>query len=120
MTTFYDADVEEQMRNLFHSLNEKDRRRYAAIEATKLGHGGIGYIAQLFGCHPDTITQGKRDLQNLPNDEAGTRVRKKGAVDQMLAKANRESSKRSKLKSRRKQLDRRFARAKSGPTSDSG
>jgi hypothetical protein len=120
MSTFYDADVEVQMRNLFHSLNEKDRRRYAAIEATKLGHGGISYIAGLFGCHPDTITQGKRDLQNLPRDESGTRVRKKGAAGQMLAKASRASSKLSRLKSRRKQLDRRFAKAKSGRIADCG
>ena len=119
MKSAYGIDIETQMRNLYESFNEKDRRRYAAIEANKLGHGGIGYIAELFGCHPDTITQGKRDLQNLPNDQAEGRVRKKGADAQLLAKASQASSRRSKLKLRRKRLDRRSVTARSGRTSDS-
>lgn len=118
MKNVYGIEIETQMRNLYESFNEKDRRRYAAIEANKLGHGGIGYIAELFGCHPDTITQGKRDLQSLPNDEAEGRVRKKGGDAQLLAKASQESSRRSKLKLRRKRLDRRSVTARSGRTSD--
>ena len=118
MKNIYGIEIETQMRKLYESLSEKDRRRYAAIEAKKLGHGGIGYIAELFGCHPDTITQGKHDLQNLPNDQAEGRVRKKGEDARMLAKPSLESSKRSKLKLRRKRLDRRSGMAKSGQTSD--
>ncbi|AKH36907.1 MULTISPECIES: hypothetical protein [Nitrosomonas] len=41
--TTYAPEVEAQMRNFYHSLSEKDRRRYAAVEAAKLGHGGITY-----------------------------------------------------------------------------
>ncbi|MDQ7046344.1 MAG: hypothetical protein Q9M39_01475 [Sulfurovum sp.] len=37
----YPKEIEEQMLNLYKSLSEKDRRRYAGIEATKLSHGGI-------------------------------------------------------------------------------
>ena len=37
----YAAEVERMMRRLFGSFKENDRRRYAAIEAAKLGHGGI-------------------------------------------------------------------------------
>ena len=88
MNNVYGPDIENQMQQLYESFNEKDRRRYAAIEAYKLGHGGVGYIADLFGCHPDTIAQGRRDLENLPADEAAGRVRKKGAAAKMLAKAN--------------------------------
>ena len=36
----YDSEIEGEMRAFFESLKEKDRRRYAAIEARKLGHGG--------------------------------------------------------------------------------
>lgn len=116
----YDSDVEHHMCSLYQSLNEKDRRRYAAVEAEKIGRGGVGYIAELFGCHRDTIRQGRADLENLPGDQAQGRVRKKGADGKMLAKASRGSSKRLKLKSRRKRLDRRFATVKSGPTSGCG
>ena len=37
----YSLVVEQQMKQFDHSLSEKDRRRYAAIEALKLGWGGI-------------------------------------------------------------------------------
>ena len=36
----YSAHIEHHMRMLYQSLSEKDRRRYAAVEAEKLGHGG--------------------------------------------------------------------------------
>ena len=74
----YDARVERQMANFYRSLSEKDRRRYAAVEAAKLGHGGKSYIAELFGCDPDTIAAGTRDVEELPEDAAAGRVRKKG------------------------------------------
>ena len=74
----YDARVERQMVNFYRSLSEKDRRRYAAVEAAKLGHGGMAYIAGLFGCDPDTIVAGSRDVAELPSDMAAGRVRKKG------------------------------------------
>ena len=37
----YSADVEAKMARFYRWLSEKDRRRYAAVEAVKLGHGGI-------------------------------------------------------------------------------
>jgi hypothetical protein len=36
----YSAEIQRRMRVLFRTLSEKDRRRYAAVEACKLGHGG--------------------------------------------------------------------------------
>ncbi len=47
MFTKYSDEIEKDMRSLYDSLSEKDRRRYAAIEAKKLGHGGVVYIATL-------------------------------------------------------------------------
>jgi hypothetical protein len=73
----YPSKVEQAMKTLFRSLREKDQRRYAAVEATKLGHGGIEYIASLLGCDPKTIHQGLVDLANLP-DVPPERCRKKG------------------------------------------
>jgi hypothetical protein len=66
------------MVNFYKSLSEKDRRRYAAVEAAKLGHGGTAYVAELFGCDPDTIRRGQADVEGLPQDAAAGRVRKKG------------------------------------------
>ena len=67
------------MRRLFQWLSEKDRRRYAAVEAAKFGHGGVEYIARLLGCDPKTIQQGREELEQSQEDPATSRVRKKGA-----------------------------------------
>ena len=74
----YGKQVEVHMVNFYRSLSEKDRRRYAAVEAGKLGHGGVAYIARLFGCDPDTVRRGLADVEQLPEDAAEGRVRKKG------------------------------------------
>ena len=74
----YGRQVEVQMVNFYRSLSEKDRRRYAAVEAGKLGHGGVAYVARLFGCDPDTVRRGLADVEQLPEDAAEGRVRKKG------------------------------------------
>ena len=76
----YPVAVERMMKRLYRSLRENDRRRYAAIEATKLGHGGTEYIATLLGCDPKTIRQGIGELE--AEDELDTqRVRKKGEAE---------------------------------------
>jgi hypothetical protein len=75
----YSAEIEQKMRRFSGWLSEKDRRRYAAIEAAKLGHGGVDYIARVLACDPKTIRQGLRDL-DASEDEAAGRSRKKGGA----------------------------------------
>lgn len=79
--TGYVPEVELHMKRFYESLSEKDRRRYAAVEAEKLGHGGVEYIAELFGCDAKTIRHGREDVEQLPRDEAAGRVRKKGGQE---------------------------------------
>jgi hypothetical protein len=74
----YGHEIERDMKTLYASLSEKDRRRYAAVEASKLGHGGVEYISRLLGCDVKTIRQGQRDLESPPALPPG-KVRKKGA-----------------------------------------
>ena len=59
----YDKTIEHEMRLFYESLNEKDRRRYAAVEALKLGHGGQVYIAEVLGC---LITGGHVQIEQPP------------------------------------------------------
>jgi hypothetical protein len=73
----YPPAVEEQMRLFYASLSERDRRRYAGVEASKLGHGGIQYIAGVLDCDPKTVRRGQAELLNPP-DLLDERVRKKG------------------------------------------
>ena len=37
----FSPEVEQVVKTMYHSLREKDRRRYAAVETAKLGHGGV-------------------------------------------------------------------------------
>jgi hypothetical protein len=73
----YSPQIEQSMKTLYRSLREKDQRRYAAVEAAKLGYGGIEYVSRLLGCDAKTIHQGLIDLADLPNVPP-ERCRKKG------------------------------------------
>ena len=79
MKTPYSPTTEEAMRHIFASLNERDRRLYAAAEAVKLGRGGLLYLTHLFDCDPKTIRRGMHELQK-PSGLAPGRSRKKGAA----------------------------------------
>ena len=59
----YEADVESNMKEFFDALSERDKRRYAAIEAKKLGHGGQLYLSQILGCSTRTIQRGLAELE---------------------------------------------------------
>jgi hypothetical protein len=59
------------MQAFYQSLDEKDRRRYAAIEAKKLGRGGHHYIMALFGCNYGAIRRGRKELEVLREQRRG-------------------------------------------------
>lgn len=72
-------DTAEIIRTLYHSLAEKDRRRFAALEAKRLGHGGIEAVSQLLGCSRSTISIGLAELAILADgDPVAGRVRRPG------------------------------------------
>lgn len=75
----YSNSIESEMKKFYKSLSEKDKRRYAAIEAQKLGWGGISYVMQLLGCSRNTIVKGIEDLEKMDSETLkSSRVRKKG------------------------------------------
>jgi transposase len=62
----YPLEIEQAMKKYYATLSEKDRRRYAAVEALKLGHGGQSYVAELLGCSEKTVSRGLEELVELP------------------------------------------------------
>jgi hypothetical protein len=84
----YSAEIEQKMPRFFGWLSEQDRRRYAAVEAAKRGHGGVAYSARVLGCDPQTIRQGLHDLEEAEDAAAG-RLRTKG-VDTRRAPSHRQ------------------------------
>src|SRR5664280_1280795 len=79
MITPYSNEVEQSMKGFFNSLSEKGSRRYAAVEAQKLGRCGISYIANVLGCSRTTIYAGQKELGALPEKKQDSRIRCKGA-----------------------------------------
>jgi len=75
----YDQQTEETMKRFYDSLSEKDRRRYAGIEALCYGPGGRSYIAQVVGCSRRTVSKGANEVSQLSKAEVDQRIRRPGA-----------------------------------------
>lgn len=81
----YSDEIEAAMYLHFTHLSEKDQRHYAAIEALKLGHGGITYISKVLKITRYRIRTGIKELLN------------KGLLDQIpLGKQRRSGGGRKK------------------------
>ena len=74
----YPQEIEHHMRQFYESLSEKDRRRYAGIEALKYGHGGRNYIAHVLGCSRRTVSKGAKEVSGLSGAETEKRIRRPG------------------------------------------
>jgi hypothetical protein len=70
--------IHHQMNVLLSRLDEQQRRWYVALEAKKLGHGGIEGLAQITGMDVGTIRRGKRELENDLEDRPVDRTRVPG------------------------------------------
>ncbi len=66
MLSKYPISIERDMQLFYRSLPERERRRYAAIEAKKLPHGGQKYIQDLLGIHSSTL---KRAIDELTHPD---------------------------------------------------
>ncbi len=75
----YSSGTERQMVRFYGALSERDRRWYAAVEAARLGHGGVEYVSRLLGCDPKTIARGIAELES--SDELPTDGQRKKGVD---------------------------------------
>jgi len=77
MITPYEQEIENQMMAFFNTLSEKDKRRYAAIEALKLPYGGRSYIRGLLNGSFPTLDIGIEELKDNRLSEPN-RIRKPG------------------------------------------
>ena len=62
-----DKELHHQMNLLLSRLDEQQRRWYVALEAKKLGHGGITLLSQITGMSADTIRRGREELDEELN-----------------------------------------------------
>ncbi|WPL14132.1 ISAzo13 family transposase [Thiorhodovibrio litoralis] len=81
----YGPAHEQLMRRYSRSLPEDHRRRYAAVEAEKIGYGGVAYVARVLGMSRATVHSGLRELEEFDSDHPQRpsgdpqRVRRPGA-----------------------------------------
>jgi hypothetical protein len=64
---------------LISRLDEQQRRWYAALESTRLGHGGDEQMARITGLDPKTSRRGRRALASDLSERPAERVRAPGA-----------------------------------------
>lgn len=57
------------------TLDEKQRRLFAGLEANRSGHGGQKAVAEILGISPKTIQRGQQELMQA---EIESRVRRPG------------------------------------------
>jgi hypothetical protein len=76
--------------NVFLSrLDEQQRRWYAAIESSRLGHGGDQQVATITGLDVQTIRRGRQELSSDLSDRPADRVRVPGAGRPRVEKKTR-------------------------------
>lgn len=68
----------QQMNLLLSRLDEQQRRWYAAVEAEKIGHGGIRLLSQITGMDEKTIARGHQEMTEQLRTRPVDRVRQPG------------------------------------------
>jgi len=68
----------ESKKKFFATLNERQQRHFAALEAKQLGHGGLTKVSEAFGIHRETISSAISEIENSEN-LVSDRIRKEGA-----------------------------------------
>lgn len=84
-----DRALHRQMNVFLSRLDEQQRRWYAALEASRLGHGGDQYVACITGLDVQTIRRGRQELSSDLHERPAHRVRALGAGRPRVEKKTR-------------------------------
>lgn len=75
-----------EMNLLLSRLDEAQRRWYAAVEANRLGRGGVGLVAQITGLDEQTIRRGQQEVAGSLADVPVKRQRRPGGGRRLVEK----------------------------------
>jgi len=73
-----DKKLHQQMNLLLSRLDEQQRRWYAALEANRMGPGGVSRLTQITGLDEKTIQRGQQELAHDLDDRPTEQVRLPG------------------------------------------
>lgn len=86
-----DKEIHHQMNLLLSRLDEQQRRWYVALEAKKLGLGGVTLLSQITGMCVDTIRRGRDELDNELSERPTDGIRLPGGGRPQVEKKSRGS-----------------------------
>lgn len=84
-----DKQLHHQMNLLLSRLDEQQRRWYVALEANRLGHGGVRRLAQISGLDEQTIQRGQHELAQDLADRPTAQMRLPGGGQPAVEKKTR-------------------------------
>ena len=85
-STHPDKELHYQMNLFISRLDEQQKRWYVALEAKKMGHGGMSRMSQITGMHVNTIRRGRKELESGLVDRPIGSARLPGAGRPMVEK----------------------------------
>ena len=77
------------MNMLLSRLDEQQRRWYVAVEANRVGYGGIRLLSQITGLDEKTIQRGQQELEQNFAQRPTEQVRLEGGGRQAVEKKTR-------------------------------
>jgi hypothetical protein len=81
-----DKKLHLQMNLLLSRLDEQQRRWYVAVEANRIGYGGLRLLSQITGLDEKTIQRGQEELERNFADRPADQVRSEGGGRQPVEK----------------------------------
>ena len=60
------------------SLNERQRRQYAALEANAIGWHGVTKVSEALNINPHTIRRGQKELASSEQHQGSSPIRHSG------------------------------------------
>jgi hypothetical protein len=73
-----DKQLHGQMNLLLSRLDEQQRRWYVAVEANRIGRGGVRLLSQITGLDEKTIQRGQQEVEQGFSDRPPDRIRATG------------------------------------------
>lgn len=70
--------LHQQMNLLLSRLDEQQRRWYVAVEANRMGHGGVRLLALISGLDEKTIQRGQQEVEQGLSERPLTQIRLSG------------------------------------------
>ena len=78
--------MHKRMNLLFSRLDEQQRRWYAAVESTRIGHGGDEVMSEITGLDVKTIRRGREELDKEFADRPAEGARLEGGGRWLIEK----------------------------------